>query len=154
MAQNNKRKSLAKLLREKDLKPTTQRISILGELQKLQKHVEAEEVFVRLCKKDIKISLATVYRTLERLSQEGFIKKVNFGDGHMRYEINLSEVHHGHLICSKCGKIIEFFNPKIEKLQNIVCSEHSFQSTRHTMIIHGICEDCQQRKIETRRKVK
>ena len=146
MTKNNKRENLAKLLREKGLKPTAQRISILGELKKLHTHIEAEELFYQLRKKNFKISLATIYRTLERLSQKGLIKKVNFGDGYMRYEINLPDVHHDHLICEECGKIIEFFNPKIEGLQNNICSEYNFQSTHHTMIIHGTCEDCQKKK--------
>ena len=154
MTKSNKRENIAKLLREKSLKPTAQRISILGELKKLQTHIEAEELFYQLRKKNFKISLATIYRTLERLSQKGLIKKVNFGDGYMRYEINLPDVHHDHLICEECGKIIEFFNPEIEGLQNNICSEYNFQSTHHTMIIRGICEDCQRKKkVKTRRKV-
>ncbi len=147
MTKNNKRENIAKLLREKSLKPTAQRISILGELKKLHTHIEAEELFYHLRKKSFKISLATIYRTLERLSQKGIIKKVNFGDGYMRYEINLPDVHHDHLICDECGKVIEFFNPEIEGLQNNTCSEYNFQATHHTMIIHGTCEDCQKKKM-------
>lgn len=146
MTQSSKRENLAKLLREKCLKPTTQRITILRELKKLHTHIEAEELFYHLRKKSAKISLATIYRTLERLSQKGLIKKVNFGDGYMRYEINLSDIHHDHLICEECGKIIEFFNPEIEGLQNNICSEYNFQSTHHTTIIHGTCEDCQKKE--------
>ncbi|MCK4689347.1 MAG: transcriptional repressor, partial [Candidatus Marinimicrobia bacterium] len=63
-----------------------------------------------------------------------------------RYEINLPDAHHDHLICEECGKIIEFFNPEIEGLQNNICSKYSFHSTNHTMIIHGTCEDCQKKE--------
>ncbi len=92
--------------------------------------------------KEPKIGLATVYRTLALLTESGLAAELDFGDGQKRYEHNYHHAHHDHMICTQCGKIIEFQHPLIEKLQEDVAREHGFEMTTHKLDMFGICKEC------------
>ena len=84
-----------------------------------------------------------MYRTLDILVQNNFIRKLNFGDGRARYERKIDISHHDHLICNKCGKIIEFVDLDIEDLQEKVANKYQFSLQRHIHQLFGICKECQ-----------
>lgn len=130
-------------LREIGLKQTRQRELIATEFFNRNSHVSAEEVQVLVRKTDDKISLATVYRTLRLLQTCKLANAHNFGNSLTRFEPELGHgEHHDHLICTACGKIIEFVNQKIEELQNHIAQSHGFKITNHKMELYGTCNNC------------
>jgi Fur family ferric uptake transcriptional regulator len=123
------------------LKFTEQRELILEVFLSTKSHVTAEELYQIVSKQYPMIGLATVYRTLNLLSECGLVQQRQFGDGQARYE--LVHEHHDHLICTKCRKIIEFENEKIEQLQEQIAEQHGFVIQTHKHELYGICSDCQ-----------
>jgi Fur family transcriptional regulator, ferric uptake regulator len=138
-----KNQELKQVLREHELKATTQRIALLKLLDATHEHFDAEEIYLELIKKQKNVSRATVYRSLEALVDQSLVTRLDFGDGRMRFERSKGEdEHHDHLICEGCGKVIEFFNLEMEAQQLSVCEENDFTPSTHTMHIFGTCSDC------------
>jgi len=129
-------------LRQKNLKLTEQRKNLLKTFLNTKRHISAEELYDVVRKKDPNIGYATVFRTLKILHDAGIAKKLTLGDGRARYENKYGQAHHDHLICVKCGRVIETVHPKIEKLQKELCARHNFLPERHKMEIYGICDRC------------
>jgi Fur family ferric uptake transcriptional regulator len=127
----------------KGLKLTKERKEILDEILSLQKHFDPEELFIRLRAKGSKVSRASIYRTIPLLIESGLIEEVEKIDRHAHYEKISSDKHHDHMICLKCGKIIEFYSPTLEMLQNEICEKENFICIKHSLEIHGYCKDCQ-----------
>ena len=88
------------------------------------------------------LGIATVYRTLALFTQSGLATELDFGDGQKRYEHKYMHSHHDHMICTECGKIIEFNHPMIEKLQKEIAAKHGFNMTSHKLDLFGICGQC------------
>lgn len=143
-----KNQQLKATLRDHELKATSQRIALLKLLESTHEHFDAEEIYFQLRSKQKNVSRATVYRSLEALVEQDLVSKLDFGDGRMRYELSKGEdEHHDHLICEHCGKVVEFFNLEIEAQQIAICKEHNFKPSTHTMLIFGLCGDCQNNAI-------
>ena len=96
-----------------------------------------------LIKKKIKISRATTYRTLDVLVKHEYIRKMDIGDGKWRYEHWLNCHQHDHLICIRCGTIVEFINTQIEGIQKDVADKFNYQLVRHVHQLFGLCKQCQ-----------
>lgn len=126
-----------------NLKITSQRRAVLDVFLKSENHVSAEDLYKMVSENEPKIGLATVYRTLALFTQSGLATELDFGDGQKRYEHKYMHSHHDHMICTACGKIIEFHNPLIEKFQEEAASQHGFNITSHKLDIYGICDECQ-----------
>ncbi|MCF6157414.1 MAG: transcriptional repressor [wastewater metagenome] len=124
------------------LKFTPERQAILYQVFATHKHFEADELLVDLRNNDMKISKATIYRTLALLVESGLLREVISGERHAHYEHVYGHEHHDHLVCNKCGKIIEFVEQRIEKLQDEVCRVNKFKPESHRLQIQGLCEDC------------
>jgi len=135
-------KVLENYITQHNLKITKQRRAVLEAFLGSEEHVSAEELYKIVSAKEPKIGLATVYRTLALLTESGLAAELDFGDGQKRYELNFEHEHHDHMICTQCGKIIEFKHPLIEKLQEDVAQEHGFEMTAHKLDMFGICKDC------------
>jgi len=133
-----------KLLKENTLKFTKQRELILKFLYEHEDHYTPEEIHTLLKQKypDIKVGIATVYRTLSLLEESSIASSISFGVQGKKYELGLKK-HHDHLICSACGEIIEFFDEMIEERQEEIAKKFNFKMTDHTMKIIGLCEKCQ-----------
>ena len=130
-------------LKEKGLKLTPQRTAILDAVYATHDHFDADELYLGLRADGQRISKATVYRTLDLLTAAGLIREVDLDKGHRAYEHVLGHGHHDHLLCTSCGKVIEFDDAEIEDHQNRVCSEFGFRPESHSLRIRGICADCQ-----------
>ena len=111
---------------------TGQRKVIASIIAASDDHPSVETVHERAHKIDTKISIATVYRTVKLLQEEGVINKHDFGDGKARYE-QTQETHHDHLIDVRSGKVIEFFNEEIEKLQEKIAAQYGFKLVDHRL---------------------
>jgi Fur family ferric uptake transcriptional regulator len=129
-------------LKRRGLKLTPERRGLFEEIFKRHEHFEADELLFRLKKRGRKISRATIYRGLELLVGAGVVGRVRVGEEGYRYERLHAGEHHDHLICICCGRIIEFFEPRIERLQEAVCARASFHPVTHSHQIRGFCRDC------------
>jgi Fur family ferric uptake transcriptional regulator len=132
------------ILKENALKFTKQRELVLKFLYENDGHFTPEDIYTLLKEQypDVNIGIATVYRTLTLLETSHIASSISFGVQGKKYEIGLKK-HHDHLICTKCGAIIEFFDETIEKRQEEIAKKFNFQMTDHTMKIIGLCEKCQ-----------
>jgi Fur family ferric uptake transcriptional regulator len=138
----NKKETFQGYLHSKGLKFTRQREDIVNYFLKANDHFSAEELYRKIQKNDPQIGYATVYRTLKLLVEVGLAIENQFGDGITRFEPLHEGEHHDHLVCLKCGKIIEFENNKIEKLQLKVAKDNNFNLTKHKCVLYGYCSRC------------
>lgn len=132
------------MLKEKGFKLTPQRRSVLGTILENQgKHLSAEEIYDLVKKTCPEIGLATVYRTMQVLDELRLVYKHNFDDGRIRYEITQNEDHqHHHLVCKKCGKVIEVEEDLLEQLETQVEKKYTFSITDHNVKFFGYCNSC------------
>ena len=105
-------------------------------------HFEAEEIVQRLKSRRQRVSRATVYRTLELLKECMMVERLDFGTAAAYYEHVEEGAHHDHLICLRCGNVIEFRNDKLERIQSTVCDNFDFQERYHSLRIFGLCSKC------------
>ena len=127
-------------LKDAGLKVTHPRTKILDVLQSNpDMHLSADEIHNKLVNHNESIGLATVYRVLTQLELAGLIQKNQFSDNQSSYEIK--KQHHDHLICTKCGKIIEFVNDDLEMLQEKISDKYQFTLDSHVMTLFGVCRD-------------
>lgn len=117
-------------------------------LENEEGHLSAEDVFLLVKKKVPEIGLATVYRTLELLSELNILQKINFGDNVTRYELSSeeSEHHHHHLVCLNCGKVEEINEDWLGPIEEKVEKQFDFQIVDHRLIFQGICSECRAKK--------
>lgn len=127
-------------LAKHNLKLTRQRQNILQTFLKIE-HITAEQMYQLLAKKDRQIGLATVYRTLRLLCETGLAQEQHFGS-QTQYDNVSHKGHHDHLICTSCGKIVEFENCQIERLQEEVASRNGFTIHTHRLELYGFCSEC------------
>jgi Fur family ferric uptake transcriptional regulator len=129
--------SLERKCQERGLKMTEQRRIIARVLSDSADHPDVELLYQRAHEIDSRISIATVYRTVRLLEESGIIERHDFGDGRARYE-EAGEEHHDHLIDLKTGRVIEFTNKEIEKLQEIVAEQLGYKLVDHRLELYGI----------------
>ena len=128
-------------LKERGLKSTGQRDDIARVFFDHGHHISAEELYAEVKKINPHVGYATIYRTLRLLKECELLYERHFDEGQARYEA-VGERHHDHFICERCGRIIEFENAAIERMQNIVARDLGVTLTRHKMELYGICSDC------------
>ncbi len=138
------KETFREFLSRKGLKFTKERQRILAEVFSYHGHFDPEQILIGMRNKNIKVSKASIYRTLPLLLESGLIEQVERNDKHAHYEHTFGHGHHDHLICLKCGKVIEVFSPKLEALQEELCKEHKFDGIKHTLEIKGVCRNCGQ----------
>ena len=131
-------------VKKRGLKHSQQREQILRVLYHANKHLTPEEIYHEVKKSSSTIGLATVYRTLAFLEEEQMVTSISFGSEGKKYELNTGE-HHDHMICLECGKIMEFFDERIEKLQEEIAQKSGFKLLAHEMNLYGLCSECQQK---------
>lgn len=134
---------LNRYMAEHGLKSTRQRSLIIDTFFDLEGHLSVEELWAKVRQADQRVSVATVYRTMKLLAECGLAHARNFGDGQTRYEAAIGRHHHDHLICTRCGTIVEFENDRIEALQDAIALSHGFKVTSHKMELYGLCQSCQ-----------
>lgn len=123
------------------MKITPPRVKILKIMQTSENHhVSADDVYRTLSEQGEKIGLATIYRVLMQFVDAGLAKRHFFENGRAVFELE-NDDHHDHMICSKTGKVVEFYDEIIEKRQHEIAREHGFKLSDHTLILFGIFED-------------
>ncbi|WP_092814390.1 Fur family transcriptional regulator [Roseivivax marinus] len=122
---------------QKGLRMTGQRRTIAQVLDDARDHPDVEELHARAARRDPRISLATVYRTVKLFEETGILERVEFGDGRARYE-DARRAHHDHLIDLDTGKVIEFCDPEIEALQEKIAERLGYRLEGHRMELYGV----------------
>ena len=138
-------------LRKDNLKVTQQRLKILEAFLKAERHLSCDDLYRMIRRHNSEIGYATVYRTLKIIQKTGLAREVDFGDKISRLEHEYGHKHHDHLICLKCGRFFEVFDPDIELLQEKLARKHKFNPIRHKMDIFGYCRKCSQSINQTQR---
>ncbi len=128
---------LERLCREKGMRMTGQRRIIARVLSQANDHPDVEEVHRRAASQDKNISLSTVYRTVRLFEEAGILERHEFGDGRARYEQVASE-HHDHLIDMRDGRVIEFQNEEVERLQEAIARELGYKLIDHRLELYGV----------------
>lgn len=133
-------------LQERQHKMTPQRQIVLSVfLDNPEKHLSAEDVHDLLRDSHSEIGLATIYRSLELLYELSILEKIEFGDGCSRFELANPEEsihHHHHIICTECGKVIEFKDDLLESLEALIEKEFDFKISNHQVKFFGKCKEC------------
>jgi len=134
------------LLKSNNLKYTKQRELILEIIYNNSGHFTPEDIYnlIKMSYPDVKLGIATVYRTLTLLEDAQIVSSISFGTQGKKYEFGLKE-HHDHLVCLECGGIEEFFDDTIEKQQEEIAKQFNFKMTNHILKITGICKHCQRK---------
>jgi Fur family ferric uptake transcriptional regulator len=125
------------------LRRTAQRDLILEIFLETEEHLTSEDLYWLVQKKDPSVGHTTVYRTLKLLTEAGLAREVRFGDGKTYYEHHYNHEHHDHMICTACGKVIEFFSAEIEEMQDQAAARFGFRPTHHSLRMWGVCAECQ-----------
>lgn len=128
------------------LRKTAQRDLILEVFLRTEEHLSSEDLYWLVQKDDPTVGHTTVYRTLKLLTEAGLAREVRLGDGRTYYEHHHDHEHHDHMICTECGKVIEFFSPELEEMQDLMAEKYNFKPTHHSLRILGFCEECQQKE--------
>jgi Fur family ferric uptake transcriptional regulator len=113
-------------------------------------HFDAELLIDELKHAGLRVSRATVYRTLNKLVDAGLLRRLDLGQRTF-FEHDYGYPQHEHLVCERCNRIIEFQTPALDELLREVCSSHQFQSSGHTLIIRGTCGECNRARATNRR---
>jgi len=125
------------LCAQKGMRMTEQRRTIARVLSSSKDHPDVEELHRRAAAVDSRISIATVYRTVRLFEEAGILERHDFRDGRSRYE-NVPDIHHDHLIDMKTGKVVEFSDPEIERLQREIAKRLGYNLVDHRLELYGV----------------
>lgn len=131
---------LTALLKSKQLKVTPQRLAIYNVLYNSVEHPSAETIYKALEASHPTMSLATVYKTLDTLKKSELIQELNVGEDSFRYDANVDS--HPHMICNKCGQVIDLHTDSLNKIAEMVQNETDFEIESVNVFFYGKCSDC------------
>lgn len=134
-----------RFIKQKGLRKTIPRKKVIDIFLKTEKHLSTQQLYDIVRKKHKNIGYATVARTLKLLAEAELCNIVDLGDGTHRFEHRYRHEHHDHLICTKCGRFVEIFSKKMEKLQNDLFKKHRFLQISHRLDLFGLCPRCQKK---------
>jgi Fur family ferric uptake transcriptional regulator len=129
-------------LRDRGLKYTDERQTILRAVMHNDEHFEAEQILLGLRQRSARVGKATVYRTLKLLVGCGIVKEVHFSNKLVHYEHTYGQDPHDHLVCRRCGRIIEFDASEVVRLRTAIAASRRFHALSHRFSILGLCEAC------------
>jgi Fur family ferric uptake transcriptional regulator len=146
MSDAREKQKFLQMLRDRGQRVTAERLALFDEIFSLHDHIDAEELLGSMKARGLKISRATVYRNLDLLVECGLARKQRLGRDRFLYEHVHSGQQHDHLVCTGCGRVVEFISPGIVALQGEICRAHGFLASRHTLQISGLCNACAERE--------
>jgi len=123
---------------------TKQRLAVDAALDQLEDFVSTQELHRSLQDSGVSVSLATTYRILQSMADEGAVDVLRSTDGEAVYRRCEADSHHHHLLCRRCGKAVEIEAPAVEAWAAKMAAEHGFTAVTHTVEIMGLCAECSQ----------
>jgi Fur family ferric uptake transcriptional regulator len=129
-------------LRAHNLPVTPQRMAVAELLLQRDRHFSAEEIARELARGSERVGTATIYRTLGVLVKSGLVVERDFGEGFRRFESARDMPQHEHLVCTACGRVIEFQDERLERMTTLIAESKRFARQRHRLVIYGVCESC------------
>ncbi len=130
-------------LSKNGLRKTPERIAILEMIYNRDDHFEAERLYIDIKNNNFNVSKATVYNTLDLLTSCDLIRKHTFDSKSAQYEKSYGYKQHDHLICASCGKVVEFCDPRVQQIKNLMAGLLEFEITHHSLNLFGYCKTCQ-----------
>jgi Fur family transcriptional regulator, ferric uptake regulator len=142
MAPSRERDLFVEHLRSSHKRITAERLAMFDEIFRQHGHIDAERLHEAMQRKGLKISRATVYRNLDLLVECDLVRRQRFGRRRFLYEHVHTGQHHDHLVCRRCGRLVEFVSPGIRALQREICRAHQFDPGAVTVQISSLCSEC------------
>ena len=132
-------------LRDRTLPVTQQREAVAETVFLSGGHLSVGDIERALRRRSVDVGKATIYRTLDLLREAGLVQEHDFGEGRKRYEPQAAQSHHEHLICTGCGRVVEFSSERLERMKSLIADEYGFRYHHHRLEIYGVCQECQRR---------
>jgi Fur family ferric uptake transcriptional regulator len=139
---NEVREAFRTYLRDRGIKYTTARRNILDVVLEMHDHFEAEQVLYAFKVRGLRVGKATVYRTLPLLVDCGILKQVRFDVKQAHYEHAFGQGPHDHMLCRRCGRIVEFASSEVVELRSRIARQHHFHVIGHRLQLYGLCWEC------------
>ena len=137
-------------LRDHNLPVTAQRQAIAEVVLCSDRHISADEIERELWSRGAAVGTATIYRTLDVMVRSGLVVERDFGEGFRRFEPARDEPNHEHLICTVCGRVVEFRDERLDRMTMLIAEQHDFARSRHKLVIEGVCGVCRGTRNEDR----